>query len=50
MDETKNETAAEIKKTVYDGIKLTKKGADIIVITLTVLLFLFFAVAAITGA
>ena len=50
MDEIKREKTAEVKKTVYDGTRLTKKGVDIIVITLSLLLFIFIAAAAFAGA
>ena len=45
--EVKNENA---RKSIYDGIRLTERGADIIVISLSVLLVLFLVVAILTGA
>ena len=35
------------KKTIYDGIRLTEKGADIIVIALSLLLVLFLVIGVI---
>jgi hypothetical protein len=37
------------KKHIYSGLKLTEKGADIIVISLSALLVLFLVVALLTG-
>ena len=45
VKENKNE-----KKNIYSGIKLTERGADIIVISLSALLVLFLVVAILTGA
>ena len=50
MNETKNEKNKTEKKSIYDGIKLTERGADIIVITLSALLVLFLVIAVATGA
>ena len=44
MKENKSE-----KKNIYSGIKLTERGADIIVISLSAILILFLVVAIITG-
>ncbi len=48
MTENKNEKQPG-KKTIYDGIKLTEKGANIIVIALSALLILFLIIGVISG-
>ena len=50
MEKAKKEKAETAKKSIYDGIRLTEKGADIIVISLSALLVLFMVVAILTGA
>ena len=46
MSETKNKTD---KRHLYDGIRLSKKGADVIVISLSVFLFIFIIIAIIVS-
>lgn len=47
--ENKKEHASISGKSIYDGIKLTESGADIIVIALSVILIVFFVIAVITA-
>lgn len=46
----KNENDKHSKKNIYDGINLTERGADIIVISLSALLVLFLVLALVSGA
>ena len=49
MQEKKNEKESQVKKSIYDGIRLTERGADIIVISLSALLILFLIIGILTG-
>ena len=41
MKKSKYNETSEPKKSIYDNIKLTERGADIIVISLSAILILF---------
>ena len=46
----KHNNESTSKKNIYDGINLTEKGADIVVIALSALLVLFLVIALISGS
>ncbi len=49
MENNENTNSAGKRKTIYDGIKISERGRDIIVFSLSLLLIICFVIAFITA-